>query len=328
MSSYYCSLGGGLTVRTVRVWLSSTWLTIACRWLVGAGQRWLVCRGLFAWLYHLRLHLGLLWNIAIWVVGCRIAKVARLLGLRRIAYHTRMTSDHLPSLHRRTIATVGRCGLLTRLPTRTHRRRHSWLLRGLLGWSCRASRGSDLLKELILLKVAAELEIIDALLQSDQVVVQLKVELGSLLQKYRQLLLHDDSLVDVLEELALGGVVASSVDKLVKLGAMLLNLLSDGLLLLLEGLVLLEVLCILGFVALKDFSFLLLALVNLHQLLDGLQLILHGDSLSHDLLLTLADNLKLCESFLDGWNGGVISDLPGGGRLGNHGCQFLTCFRE
>lgn len=178
------------------------------------------------------------------------------------------------------------------------------------------------------MKVAAELEIVDALLQSDQVVVQLKVELGSLLQKYRQLLLHDDSLVDVLEELALGGVVASSVDKLVKLGAMLLNLLSDGLLLLLEGLVLLEVLCILGFVALKDFSFLLLALVNLHQLLDGLQLILHGDSLSHDLLFTLADNLKLCESFLDGWDGGVISDLPGGCRLGNHGCQFLTCFRE
>lgn len=114
--------------------------------------------------------------------------------------------------------------------------------------------------------------------------------------------MHDDSLIDLLEELALGGIVANGVDELVKLRSMLLNRLSDALFLLLKGLVLLEMLCILGFVALKDFSFVLLALIYLHQLLDCLKLVLHGHSFGHDLLFALADDLKLSQGVLDGWD--------------------------
>lgn len=77
----------------------------------------------------------------------------------------------------------------------------------LLGSSCT----SKLLDQLVLLEVTTELVVIDALLEPDQDVVQLDVELSALLKLHRQLLLHDDGLVDCGKELALCWVVSNRI---------------------------------------------------------------------------------------------------------------------
>lgn len=77
----------------------------------------------------------------------------------------------------------------------------------LLGSSCT----SKLLDQLVLLEVATELVVIDALLEPDQDVVQLDVELSALLKLHRKLLLHDDGLVDRGKELALRWVVSNRI---------------------------------------------------------------------------------------------------------------------
>jgi len=75
---------------------------------------------------------------------------------------------------------------------------------GISGWST-----SAFFDQVVLLKVTAELVVIDALLKLDQDVIQLHVELSSLLEQDGELLLNDDGLVDLLEELVLGRVVAN-----------------------------------------------------------------------------------------------------------------------
>ena len=72
--------------------------------------------------------------------------------------------------HRHTIATVS-----------WHLTRSSWLSLRLLS-SCCAAGPAKLTKKFVLLQIAAELEIVDALLQANQDVIELHVELGALLQ--------------------------------------------------------------------------------------------------------------------------------------------------
>lgn len=59
------------------------------------------------------------------------------------------------------------------------------------------------------MEVTAELVVVDALLQTDQDVVQLDVELSALLDKDGQVLCDDNSLIDLRKELVLGGVVTN-----------------------------------------------------------------------------------------------------------------------
>ena len=65
----------------------------------------------------------------------------------------------------------------------------------------------------------------------------------------------------------------------------------DLLFLLFKDLVLLEVLSILGFELFKHFTLLQLSLVNFHELLDSVELIMHGNSVVHHLLFALAYDL-------------------------------------
>ena len=120
------------------------------------------------------------------------------------------------------------------------------------------------------MKVSAELVIVDALLKANQRVIQLGVELVTLLQKHLQVVSNQYSLVDLLEELTLGGVVAHRVNKLLDGGRVLLDNHSDLLLLLLKSLILAEVLRVLRLISLEHLALLQRTLVYLHELLDGI----------------------------------------------------------
>lgn len=63
--------------------------------------------------------------------------------------------------------------------------------------------------QLILLNVAAELVVIDTLLELGKDIVKLHVEIGALLKEHRKLFLHNDSLVDLLEVLSLCRILAN-----------------------------------------------------------------------------------------------------------------------
>ena len=69
----------------------------------------------------------------------------------------------------------------------------------------------NLLEKIVLLKIATELVVVDVLLKTDESVVELDVELSALLQKHLQVIRDEDCLVDLLEKLALGGIVAHLV---------------------------------------------------------------------------------------------------------------------
>ena len=61
------------------------------------------------------------------------------------------------------------------------------------------------------MKIATELVVVDVLLKTDESVVELDVELSALLQKHLQVIRDEDCLVDLLEKLAFGGIVAHLV---------------------------------------------------------------------------------------------------------------------
>jgi hypothetical protein len=83
------------------------------------------------------------------------------------------------------------------------------LLGSVLGWS--STGGCNLVQvrhQFILLHVSGELVVGDVLLGLDQDVLELHVELGSLVEEHGELLLHDDGLVELLEELVLLRIVS------------------------------------------------------------------------------------------------------------------------
>lgn len=94
----------------------------------------------------------------------------------------------------------------------------SGLGRGLLGL-----RGRDLLQEVVLLQISAELVVVNTLLEADERVVKLHVELGALLEQHCQVVSNQDGLVDLLEELALRRVVAHRTKELLQYWCALLD---------------------------------------------------------------------------------------------------------
>ena len=163
---------------------------------------------------------------------------------------------HLSHLHGLTISTH-------RL---WHPRRRSACSRWLLS---RCAARHDLRHQFVLLHITAELEVIDTLLKADKDIVELHIEVVSLLQELRKLLLNKDSLVELLEERALFRIVACSVQDLCQLWRILLDNACNSLLLLLESLVLGEVLSVSCFVALEDFTLVGITLVHLHKFFNG-----------------------------------------------------------
>ena len=188
-------------------------------------------------------------------------------------------------------------------------------LLGLLGLLLRSGRLDDatrcgnLRQKIVLLKVAAKFVVIDALLDADENIVELQVELVSLLQKHLELILHDKCLVDVLKELVLFGIVSNRVDQLLHSGRILLDLHCDSLLLLLDCFVLRKVFRVLGLESLKDLSFLSSTTVDLHEFFNSLQVVMHGHAFLHDFFLAESALLKLVQSGFDRLDGWVLVDI-------------------
>lgn len=159
--------------------------------------------------------------------------------------------------------------------------------------------GLNLLEKIVLLEVTAKLVVVDALLETDQGVVELMVKLGTLVKEHLQVVRNDNSLIDLLEELALSWVISHRVEHLLECGSVLLDNHCNLLLLCLDLLVLVEVLHVAGLILLEDFTLMKGSCVDLHKLLHGVKLVLHGHTIAHDLLLTLTALLKDVELFLD-----------------------------
>ena len=68
----------------------------------------------------------------------------------------------------------------------------------------------ELLEQVVLLKIAAELVVADALLEPDQDIIELHVELCTLLNEGLELLSHDNCLADLREKCVLCGIVTYS----------------------------------------------------------------------------------------------------------------------
>lgn len=185
-----------------------------------------------------------------------------------------------------------------------------------------------MLQKIVFLQIPAKLEVVDALLESDQCVIQLHVELGALLEEYIQVVCNHDGFVDLLEELALGGVVAKRVQELLESGGVLLDHHRNLLLLLLECFVLAKMLRILRLVLLENFSFLKLARVDLHELLNCIELVLHGHSVIHDFFFALSDFLELVQRIFDCLHRRVLIDLTSRAGRRNHSSKFLTSLCE
>lgn len=112
--------------------------------------------------------------------------------------------------------------------------------------------------------ISGELVILQVLLGLDQTILEVHVELSSLVKESRQLLLDDDCLIELLEELGLLWIVTSLSQNLVKLLAIGLNLLSNFSLTCLMSSLLSKVLCELGLGGLENSTFVSSSLLNLH----------------------------------------------------------------
>lgn len=109
---------------------------------------------------------------------------------------------------------------------------------------------------------------------------------------------------------------------------MLLDQHRDLLLLGFVGLVLSEVLRVLGLVTLKNFLLWQRVLIDLHELLDGIELVMHGHTIVHDLLLALADGFQLVELIFDEQYGWVTLKRSWLDGLRDHLGKLLACFAE
>ena len=223
-------------------WLAVPWLTVP-RLLPELARLQPVARLLAVQLLRLLavavswlhvLHAGLHTGLRAWLLHLRLVAAIATISGRAVASCGRLLSTGLRArlLHLRLIAAISAVGL--------------WHALGLLLRLLLRLR----LEELVFLEVSAHLEVVDALLNFNERVVQLEVERVALNRHGRQLLLDGDGLVELLEELRLGGVGLNLAEHLLERLHLALNLGADLLLLLLKrgilGVVRLEEALVLG----------------------------------------------------------------------------------
>ena len=92
----------------------------------------------------------------------------------------------------------------------------------------------------------------------------------------------------------------------------------DLLLLRLNCLILAEVLGILCPVSFENLTLVKGSRVHLHELFNGIELVLHSHTVTHDLLFSLAEFLKLIELIFDCLDSWVLVDLASIGGLWDH----------
>ena len=199
-------------------------------------------------------------RLAVWVLRWHLSGSSVSVGLHRLLagghglWHTLGSAVSIHRLLRLSLH-------LLRLTVSIHWLLHAWLHTWLHTWlhsvarhstrrhapcwwlpSCRRLPASSCCDEIILLKIAAKLVVIDTLLEFDQDVIKLHVEVSSLLKKHGKLILNYDSLIDLLEELALLWIITNLADDSVHTWGISYNLLSDLNLLLFQRVILAKVL--------------------------------------------------------------------------------------
>ena len=112
--------------------------------------------------------------------------------------------------------------------------------------------------------------------------------------------MHNNRLVDLLEELVFCGVVAYLSNGCIQARRVLLNGLAKSLLLLLESVILSKMGDVLLFEFFKYSSFIGSLRMDLHELLNSVMSVDHCDSVVHDLLLREFDLVKLIKGLFDG----------------------------
>jgi len=174
------------------------------------------------------------------------------------------------------------------------------------------------------LEVAAELEVVDALLKLNKNVVELHVELSTLLKQDRELLLDDDSLVDLLEELVFGWVLARCRNKLIQAWDVRLYGLGNLLFLLFKSFILGEMGDIFLFVLLEYGTFVSCSVLHFHESFNCVVSIEHCSSIIHNLFLLKGNCIEFVKCLLDCSNCRVAQGLSCGWVLWNGCSKFLT----
>jgi len=145
----------------------------------------------------------------------------------------------------------------------------------------------------LLREIAAELIIIYAFLELDQDTIELHIKIGALLNHLIQAICCRYCRGNLLEELTFGRIISDCCSQLVKVDHLALDHHGNLLLLLFKGLILGKVLLVLGCVVLEHFLLANGARVDFHHFLDCVKLLMHGDTIVHDLFLSLSYVLKL-----------------------------------
>lgn len=187
---------------------------------------------------------------------------------------------------------------------------------GHLGWLL-TTTGLD---DIVSLHVTAHFVVTDLLLELDKLVVQTSVELVSLNKHSSELFLSNDSLIELVIELGLSGVLCVSIDQSIQglslLGNSLRNVSSLSFKLVVFG----EVLCVSCDEGIENSFLVSVVLGNFHELLDSVEVFVHGNTFGHHGILLFVDFVQLVKSVLDDHHDGVGADIltsVGLGDLGN-----------
>jgi hypothetical protein len=171
------------------------WLAIALHWLLTVALH-----GLTVALHWLAISLHGLSTITLWLLstGWHNWRHSILLGLT-VAWllHRLAWLLHWCSVPVHHLLLLRHAGLSS-----------GWLT-SISGWGIGRWSTGTFFDQVVLLKITAELVVTNTLLELDQDVIQLHVELSSLLEQDGELLLNDDGFIDLLEELVFGWVVAN-----------------------------------------------------------------------------------------------------------------------
>jgi len=171
--------------------------------------------------------------------------------------------------------------------------------------------------DIVSLHVTAHPVVTYLLLELDKLIIQSSVELVSLHKHGGELVLSNDSIVELVVERSLGGGLLVSSDQSLQGLALLADNLRNVTSLRLEFLVFLEVLVVFYNKRVENGFLVSVVLGNLHELLNSAEGLVHSDTFGHHGILLLTDLVKLVKSVLDGHHDGVGADIGTTSGLGD-----------
>lgn len=224
-------------------------------------------------------------------------------------HHGLLTGHALVEACTKRHLTIGSWRLLSRLHWWHAEAWHTAL------WGLLRRRISTLLNSFVALHVTGHLEVTNLLLQLDELVIQASVELVGLNEHVGELVLGHNSIIQRIEELSLGRVKRLLLEQVVEGLTVLRNNLGNLGPLLLELIDLLEVFNILSLETFEDSGFVSVVLGNLHELLNSVVVLVHGNTFGHASILLHADVIALVKGILDCYDNWILTSVGSALRL-------------